>query len=373
MTLTIYARDENNEKLGEIDIARTSGMAFVLRYNDAGTWTFGLAADGGQAALFTRRSGIYVTYNNFAIFSGYITGFEQQVTPEGDEILTLYGRDDLGLLSTRLALPDPSGPPYTAQEYDTRAGVAESVIKEYIRYNAADLAQPARKIQGLTVEEDYARGGAVVGRARFDVLLDLAQSLAAIGGIGIKCVDMRFECFDPVDRSADIVLSKETGTLLGYTFEESAPDSSYIICGGLGDGTARAFVETQNAEAVLSWGRAERFLDYSRTSVLSELLDQARAELGRVSDTAKLTVSVPPDEAEGRRLLVDYSLGDLVSVVVGDDVIKMRLVEVEIKTDDSGGVKMTPIFAVGHLPIGLINPSIKERMIRLGLGRLERR
>ena len=371
--LTVYVRDENNEKIGELDLAQADGLTLVLRYNDIGTWTLVVNAKSEQAALVGRKRGIYVVNDGQAIFSGYVTGFERVLADDGAETLTLYGQDDLGLIASRLAYPDPSGPPYTAQEYDTRAGIAETVIKEYVRYNAADLAQPARRIVGLTVEDDYVRGGAVVGRARFDNLLELVQSLAYIGGVGVRCVDMQFAVYAPADMSGDVVLSPELGTVLGYTYEEARPESSYIICGGLGEGTARTFVETQNAEAITTWGRVEGFVDYARTSVMAELLAQALAELDKASDTAKLTVTLPPEETEGRRPLVDYSLGDVVSCVLDGEVVKLRLVQVEITTDTTGAVQVSPTLAAGYIPIGLLNPAARTRSLRRSLNNLERR
>lgn len=368
----VYARDENNEKIGELDLTQADKLTLVLRYNDVGTWTMTINADSEQAALLGRKSGIYVVYEGTEIFSGYVTGFERTLE-NGVQTLTLYGQDDLGLIASRLAYPVPFGPPYTFQEYDTRAGIAETVIKEYVRHNAADLAQPARRIVGLTVEEDYARGGAVVGRARFDNLLELVQNLAYIGGVGIRCVDMRFSVYSLADKSRDIILSPDLGTLSEYTYEESRPESSYIICGGLGEGTARAFAETQNSKAITTWGRVEGFLDYARTSVLAELVDQARAELEKASDTAKLSVAISPSEAEGRRPLLDYALGDVVSCVLDEEVVKMRLTQVEIKTDSAGGVQVSPTFAAGYIPIGLINPAAKAKYLRRSLGNLERR
>ncbi|MDP2990721.1 MAG: hypothetical protein Q8O57_09185, partial [Kiritimatiellota bacterium] len=176
--MTLLIRDSSNNRVGELD-GYTEFHA-IARYNAVGSWTLDMDYTLDQAALIDRYAGIVVMLDGTVVFSGPITGIRRERVAMKDTVM-LSGQDDLGLIAGRLVLPDPAGPPYTAFAYDVRAGVAETIIKQYVNYNCGPLAKTSRRIAGLTIAADSGRGGSVTGRGRFDKMMDFLPSLATIG------------------------------------------------------------------------------------------------------------------------------------------------------------------------------------------------
>jgi hypothetical protein len=249
--------------------------------------------------------------------------------------------------------------------------VAETVLKQYVYYNAGAGANLARRVTGLTIETDYGRGSAVTGRARFDGLMDLLAMLAgaASPALGFRVVDLQFQVYSPVDRTSSILFDFDTGTLLSYQYQEGEPDANYLITGGLGTGTSRTFVEGMDSNSVLRWGRAEEFYNYERTSVTAELLEMTASELDNRGSSSSL--KVVPIEAKGRCMFVDYTIGDLVAFRIDGVELSMRLTEARIVISQDA-VVITPVLSAGNIPVGLQRDALRNAQARKRIGVVER-
>lgn len=326
----VYLRSESGERIGQLE--SFTNLTFIRRFNEAGTWS--LVSTPEQLAGLTKRGGIEVFRDGKPHFSGIVRKF----IDEDGLTMTVNGKNDLVYLENELAYPVPSGAPYIL-DYDVRSGVAETVIKQYVDLNIGPTAVPARQIAGLTIETDYGRGLTVTGRARFDKLMDLIDSLAVQGRIGFRIQNLIFEVYVPEDKTGTIIFSKNLGTLGKYTFSVEAGKANYLVCGGSGEGSARTFVEGCDSDSIVQWGRAESFLDKGNTSAVEELNGAITEELAKQGE--KLTLNFTPVITENMKPVDDYDVGDWVTAVINNVTTYQQIREMKTVLDVSGGETIT--------------------------------
>ncbi len=149
----LYVTNSARERIARIDDWQQ--LTMLLKFNDVGKWTLQLP-EGEPAQLLARTGGIAVERDGVAFFSG------PQVDQRGRSwraltgvhTRTFAGSDDNAYLGRPLALPVPSGPPYSGAAYDAQEGSAETLLKHYVEYNLGPSATAARRIAGLTVAAD---------------------------------------------------------------------------------------------------------------------------------------------------------------------------------------------------------------------------
>lgn len=341
--IRIFTRDRALRRTGQVE--DFDSLRMPLRFNRTSTWVLELDAASDAVPLLGRTDGLIVERDGATLLSGPV------VTPErtlqgGEEKVTVTGVDDSEWLERRRALPVPSGPPYTAAEYDDTTGPAETVLRYFVDRNLGPAATAARRLTYLTLPPDLGRGTTVRGRARFHTLLELLQPLALTGGdLGFRIAQvgagLEFQVWAPVDRTATAVFSEELGNLAGYTYRESAPLANYVIVGGQGEGTARAFVEGGTQADIDIYGRIEAFRD-RRDAPDTATLEQARAE-ALAESVPQTALSISPIDTEAVAFGRDYTLGDRVTVVIDGVPIRDVVREVVLTLTASGGETVTPV------------------------------
>lgn len=364
MTVQVFLRDESLRRTAELQDYVT--LTVVLRFNAPSSWV-----------LVTRTAepldvaGIVVVRNGVTLLSGPLTG-QEQASQGGQVTRTLSGQDDTVWLRRTLALPVPTGPPYTAAEYDDRTGPAETVLRGYVDSNLGPSAQAGRRLPYLTLPADLGRGGQVRGRARFHVLLELLQELALAGGdLRFRIVQtgpgqLAFEVTEPVDRSGTALFSPELGNLAGYAYSRTDAAADYVIVGGQGEGTARAFVEG-GAPTPSMRRRSETFRDRRDSAdpaVLAQARDEALAEL-----TAKTELSITPVDTAAVAYGLDYQLGDRVTVEVDGVRIVDVVREVTLTVNAERGEQVVPVVGTP----GASNPAVPDLFSTAALARQGRR
>ena len=324
---TIYLLDTNRNRIAQVE--RYKRAAFVKRFNELGAWSIELDVDSPEYALLQWQYGVEVLRDDLPFMEGYYFGFDGSGIEPGVDSMTIFGPDLMMFLSTRVAVPDPAGPPYGV-EFDVRTGAAGDVIKEYVTYNAGPLARATRKWSPLSVAAANGVGGSVTGRARFENLLDLCQKLALDGGdIQFYFSGTELECKTQTDKTTSVIFSRELDNVSNISRRVEAPVSNYIYAGGQGEGILREISETQDSQSALDYGRIEEFYDY-RQGTGAELYTAA---LGRLQEKkAKSAIEVitvnTPSVQYGR----DYDIGDIVKIVVGDNETYDHAVR-EVKID----------------------------------------
>lgn len=351
-TYGLLVRQADRSFLGAL--TRWDGLTMIPRFNDVGTWTVQVSLEDPVARDLLdlvldgpSDVGLVVTRDGDTIISGPLNEAKETVggTEAGRGSLSLSGYCDNQYLAERLAyqVPTSSAILQTASPYDAITAAAETALHHYVRANAGPNALSYRQVSGLTFAADQARGGTVVERARMDSLLEVAQRIALAADLGFRITHdldlgaLVFEVYDPEDKTADVILSRQLYTLAGYERTITRPKATALVVGGNGDLTARVFGEAVNATAQGRWSRIEEFSDQQGTDATSELTDQGETDLREASEQESVTVSVRDTAAcqFGR----DYRLGDRISVHVGEQTFQqvIREVELSVGSGEQGG------------------------------------
>ncbi len=369
---TIRIRDAALGMVAEAD--RAVAAELRPRFNTVGAWTLEVPYAGDAAgALLDPGSGIVVDDGTRTLISGPTVKLERRWTPAGDR-LTAFGVDDLVWASRRIAHPSPADGNPATQAYDVRTGPAETVILAYLDANAGPSALPDRRVPGLTVAADAARGDTVTGRARFGNLLELVRELALSGGdLGVRIVQPRdssslvAEVYVPADRTSTAIFAEALGNLAGFTFETGAPEATYLYVLGQGEGTLRTVVE--GGTAPTGWGRIEDVHDRRDTSDAGELAQTRDEELAKAAATGAL--GLDPINTDAVTYGVDYGLGDKVRVLVDGSPTDEVVREVKI-TIGADGMRVGPgVSGPGEQTVLRIFDELRE--LRRRTAGLERR
>lgn len=343
MTIKIEARNSALRRLGEID--DFGKLEMPLRFNRASTWVLELDGASPALGLIDLTGGIVVERDGVALLSGPVGSIKDKKA-SGRRTVVVAGVDDTAALETRLALPVPAGPPYTATAYDQVTGPAETVLRYFVDRNLGPGATSARRLPHLTLAADQGRGSNVTGRGRFHTLLELLQPLALAGGdIGFRIVQvgnaLEFQVYVPADRTATAVFSEELGNLAGHDYQQTRPVADYVYVGGQGEGTARAIVEGGDADSIALFGRREQFRD-RRDAEDTAVLEQSRVE-ALLELQATTALSISPIDTDAVAYGRDYRLGDRVTAVIDGETIQDVIREVMLTVTPDRGEEFTPV------------------------------
>lgn len=344
--LVVEVRDSTLTRVGQITERDLVGLSVVLRFNKVGGWSITLPSGHPMAdALRAPGAGIIVNGPNGVLLSGPTVSAKSVKTAEDPEgVWEITGSDDTAVLGHRIAYPTPDTDDITAQgDYDVRTGKAETVMKGYVNANLGPSAPLSRRVPGLTIEADIARGVTVTGRARYETLGSLLEQLALTSSLGFDIVQqgdgLEFQVFEPLDRTATVRMDIDNNRLTKSEYAYTAPEATRVIVAGQGQGADRTLVErtsTESLEAETAWGkRIEVFKDSRSTSDTVEL-QQAGDEILADKGFTVESVSVTPSDDQSMNYPQDWGLGDKVSVVVGETTISQLVTEVALVVTDEG-------------------------------------
>jgi hypothetical protein len=346
--LTVEIRDENLVRVGQVPDYNLVGALFIVRFNNVGSWSLRMAYDDPLADLLrTPGYGLSVIGpDGSTILSGPTLAARLAQTPEDIRgVWVIEGASDEIVLAERLAYPDPTVDDVSAQtvSHDRRAGVAETVIKEYVDANIGPSAPVSRQVDNLVIGTDLLRGVTVAQSARFTELQELLFGLADSSNLGyqISQVDgeLVFDVYEPVDRSDFIRMDLENRQLSSAEYGYQIPKFTRAVVGGQGEAVERLFIERTSAgslEAESLWGRRiERFQDARQAEDLSELEqvgDEALVENGQTI----VSLTVTPSDDVRMRYGRDWGLGDIVTVVAGNIETTAVVTEVGLSIREDG-------------------------------------
>lgn len=345
--LTVEVRDSSLARVGQLLPADLVGLSLALRFNKVGAWKIQLRSDHPLVdALRAPGAGLIVTLPSGVALSGpTISATNNKSGDDPVGAWEIIGGDDSIVLGERLAYPVPSTADLSLQTsaYDVRTGVAETVVKAYVNANIGPSAPTARKISSLAIDSDLGRGSTVTGRARFDTLGSLCESLLATSGLGFDVVqsgsNLVFKVFTPTDHSADIRMDVDNLRLSSSQYSYTKPEATRIIVGGSGEGAARVLLErtsTASTTAETAWARRiEVFKDAANSTATADLQQAADEVLTDKGKTIE-ALSVKPSDDQTMAYGRDWGLGDKVTVVVGTTQIAQVVTEVAIVVTEEG-------------------------------------
>jgi hypothetical protein len=345
--LTVEVRDANLVRLGQLLPEDLVGFQAVLRKNDIGSWKCTLPVGHRLAEqLRLPGAGIIVSFAQGTLLSGPTTSvITNQSIDDYEGTYEISGVDDSVILKERLAYPTPSTADVTAQTtaYDVRTGAASDVMKEYVNVNIGAAAPAARRVPQLSIDETEPLGPTVTGSARFETLQELLTALADVSDLGFTVEqvgsNLKFQVYEPVDRSANVRLDLQNGRLNKSEYAYSQPLVTRTIVGGSGDAEARVFIERSSADSLdaeAAWNRRiEIFNDSRSTTDLTEL-QQAGDEVLANDGKTIVSVSISPSDDQTMLFGVDWNLGDKVTVVVGPVELVSVVTEVGVLISADG-------------------------------------
>ena len=288
-----------------------------LRYNDVSTGLLSVPFTPKAWTQLGRGKRVEVRRHRRTILNGPITDRELVVdgdNPDGAISVTVESEE--GQLADRVCFPNPAVPFLSQTNGATYVQTApgETVAKILVNLNAGPGAIPERRIIGLTVEPDQARGLTYLTILRYQNLLSTLQVLGRDWGpFGFR-VDSTptgrvFRVFDPPDLSASVRFSVALHNLGSHTYRDSAPTTTYGMAEGvlkeLKDeagvvtrvATPVRYDETTSDPASLQWGRrAETWTDVGdNLETEDELHGPVREALGAGTTTIALTLDPSAD------------------------------------------------------------------------------
>jgi hypothetical protein len=333
-----YALNSSRERIGRLHF---SMMDLLLRFNDISTLT--LTGASVLNSLLTWEGSVEVQRGRGTdapiVFSGKLSK-PKLAFSEGLLSRELQCASKLIYMVERLAYPVPSGPPYTASEFDTRYDVAETVMKGYVDDNVGPSASAARQIAGLTIGTDLGRGAVIKYDARFDELMTVLQDVALAGGdIGFDInSDFEFIVYEPEDKTDTVVFSRELGNIEEFEYAVARPTGNYVIVGGDGEGAARTFLEDADFDSVTTYGRIEKLVNAGNSSDSTVLQDRINATLDEESEVVDLVLKT--SDIASVQLYEDFWIGTICTAIIDDDDVKLEVPatvrEIQITYDSSG-------------------------------------
>jgi hypothetical protein len=314
MSYEIYIRDSNLRRIGQVtDFTK---LDLIPRFNALGSFVLDIPTDSAAAReLIKPKYGIIVKKNGQTVMSGTVTGRGRAFTDLGDT-LTLSGKDDNAYLAGRVVYPEVNGN-FASQAYDVRTGKAETIMKQYVNYNAGPNALSQRR--KVTIEADKGLGATVTGRGRFHNLLDFLTSLALSGGgLGFRVVQvndsLEFQVYEPSDKTRSAFFSPLLSNLASFEYSQTDPTANFIIVGGGGEGSERVLLQKSDNASIADFDRWESFKDQRDTSEISELEQSLDEELA--NGVEQSSFSFVPIDTPQLAFGTHYNLGDKVSIVL---------------------------------------------------------
>ena len=344
--LVVEVRDASLARIGQITERDLVGLSVVLRFNKVGGWKITLPSNHPMAeALRQPGAGLIVNGPDGVLLSGPTVSAKSVKTSDDPEgVWEITGSDDTAVLGERVAYPTPATADITMQgDYDVRTGAAETVMKGFVAANLGPSAPTVRRIAGLTVQADIARGATVTGRGRFQSIGELLDQLALTSGLGFDIVQngtgLEFQVYEPTDRTATVRMDIDNNRLTKSEYAYQAPEATRVIVAGQGQGADRTLVERTSLDseaAETAWGkRIEVFKDQRNTNDTTELAQAGDEILADKGFTVE-SVSVTPSDDQSMNYPTDWGLGDKVSVVVGETTISQLVTEVALVITEDG-------------------------------------
>lgn len=352
MTTVVQIRDSALRRVAETD--DFTELDLTVRYNDLGAWKLVLPANSAAAMALTFAGGIVVTRNGQVLLSGPVTALQRD-SSNGRAVLTATGTDDLDVLRRRLALPAPAVP--GSGDTDAFTGHAEDALRYYVDRNAGPAAVTGRRYNDLTLPVSAGLGQTVIGSARYDNLLALLQSLAGVGQVGFRVVQVgvgrQFQVYSPADRTRTAVFGTDLGNLISSVYSTVAPSATFAYVAGSGVGAARVVRTRVDSTGVATFGRAEVFVDQRNTGATAEL-DQA-GDAALLEQSASSTLQLQPIDTPTLAFGRDYNLGDRVAADVDGVRITDVLRQVRLTITAADGERITPTLASDGASLARLN------------------
>jgi hypothetical protein len=257
-----------------------------------------------------------------------ITGVEISETTRGVQLIA-RGQQLKGIVDQRISLPDATDdaslfgydrfPAVTAPD-----AAAETVMKHYADKHLVNPTDTNRKMTGLVIAADQARGIAMRWSTRFESLAAVLKSIGEWSGIGYEItLDLANKQFVfDVIAGADRTSSSDTPVVFSVAFGnvdstkyalDNKPLVTVAYAGGAGENEGRLIQAVNRDDTITAgWARRESWLDCGNIEYLDDLVNEAKYRMKGSIAAETLTGDIA---ATGPFVYgVDWDLGDTVTV-----------------------------------------------------------
>lgn len=302
----------------------------VVRKNDVDTWV--VEADLTNPVASAVADGWSLTLDDgYTRLSGPVTAITTEVEA-AQRTLVISGVGELQHLKDRLVYPNPTLP-ITRQDvayYKAKAPAGE-VLHTLVDYAVGQRALATRRVAGFRVSVPPGGTTTIPVSERFSNVLEVAQGIAHTAGLVFSAVR--------TDGGEILFTSRPARDLArAYRFEATgsfsyqAPKATAVVIAQQGEGADRFIQEKVTTS---SWSRRVEVLkDRRDTDDPTVGETEATKILEENSQTSSATLTIP---ANHRAVFgVDFSIGDIVNVQLGDVSIQEPVTQADITWDGYG-------------------------------------
>lgn len=324
--------------------------------NDVGVFAMTLPSDPDWPTIFTVDTLIDVERSSplngqLQIEDTYLTRLLHRFR-EGDEERFIVGGLSLNHLLARRVV-DPADDPTAAGGYSTKAGPADDILFDYAEEQCGSVASVDRQFPNFSVGFTGSLGTLAGRRLRYENLLEVFQDVAnqsnidfvisrlsasvlrlTIAPIGTDKTRSRNYPFSPF-----VELNPLRGNLSDPSLMyDRKKEQNYVYALGQGPGENRIVVEQQGTGISDSpYNRIEFTTDIRQAERgdNTTIITQARSALYENQAQKEFTFK-PTGTEPGNTYRLDWDIGDVLTCAWDDDVINLRVREVEISLDSNG-------------------------------------
>lgn len=362
----LWLKDQSGTRVALLDDLRR--LQYRHRVNSPGNLTLSIYGNSDKVDLFETdgqvelyRSDIENGIAWYLEWEGLVITTTRQTSGNGDKVYTVYCGGYLDLLARRIVA-------YKAKSSGSdKSGTASTIMIEYARENAGDLATVANgrilagTITGLSFGADPAAGGSWTGKRAYDNLLDVLQGIGVQANVdfdvvGVDAALFEFKVFDG-QRGTDHTTSGLTSSSNGLNSSGNAPvvfaldygnmatpvyslarsgSANRVYALGQGEGAEREIVVRGDAtdQAVSPFNLREVARQASNEETTAGLLAVADATLNKLrpSESFAFDVLQIPGTLYGKH----YTWGDRVTARYDDIERDKRIIGVSISLDEIG-------------------------------------
>lgn len=324
--------------------------------NDVGVFAMTLPSDPDWPAIFTLDTLIDVERSSpingqLQLEDTYLTRLLHRFRERDDEAFIVGGLSLNHLLARRVV--DPDDDPTAAGGYSTKAGPADDILFAYAEEQCGSIASAARQFPNFQVGVTASLGTTAGRRLRYENLLETFQDVAnqsnidfvitrltasllrlTIAPIGTDKTRSRNYPFSPF-----VELNPLRGNLSDPSLlYDRKKELNYVYALGQGPGENRIVVQQQGDTIYDSpYNRIEFTTDIrsAERGDTTTIITQVRSAL--YENQAKKEFTFKPTGTEpGNTYRLDWDIGDVLTCVWDDDLVNLRVREVEISLSASG-------------------------------------
>jgi hypothetical protein len=259
--------------------------------------------------------------------------------------------------------------PPAGQDYDTRTGSREAVVRAWVTQNAITPADSARAQYPIILGTNGGFGESITEQTRLKNLADEITRILAPENLGwtvsLDIPNSRF-IFDVqkgTDRTAGqstnsrVLFGLKYGNIAGYRkLKDALTARSVAYVGGQGEGAGRTIVEV---DASGSGRRKETFVDARDLAAEAELTErglQALAELEAINAFEFETLN--------RQFIyeTDYDLGDIVTVVIDKNDSQDLQIRKITEVYERGNITIRPEFGKPERTVGNLMAKMNRKI-----------